>query len=59
MTAVALPGGGERLLFVAHAGAYEHDVVFFSDDAGASFNVSSSTPYTTATNVLKGMDGKF
>ena len=55
-TAVALPGGGERLLFVAHAGAYKQDVVFFSDDAGASFNVSASTPYGAAGNVLRAMD---
>ena len=60
-TAIALPGGGERLLFVAHAGAYKQDVVFFSDDAGATFNVSASTPYgvpqqAAAGNVLKAMD---
>eukprot|EP01052_Picozoa_sp_SAG31_P010480 SAG31_NODE_575_length_13961_cov_41.577550_2_plen_213_part_00 len=60
-TTVALPGGGERLLFVAHAGAYTQDVVFFSDDAGATFNVSASTPYgapghAAAGNVLRAMD---
>lgn len=60
-TAIALPGGGERLLFVAHAGAYKQDVVFFSDDAGGTFNVSASTPYgvpqhAAAGNVLKAMD---
>ena len=55
-TAIALPGGGERLLFVAHAGAYKQDVVFFSDDAGATFNVSASTPYNKASNVLRAMD---
>jgi hypothetical protein len=55
-TAIVLPGGGERLLFVAHAGAYKQDVVFYSDDAGATFNVSASTPFNPAANVLKAMD---
>ena len=54
--AIALPNGGERLLFVAHVGPYLQDVVFFSDDSGATFNVSSSTPYVTKDNVLKGMN---
>ena len=31
-------------------------MVFYSDDAGSSFNVSSSTPYETARNQLKGMN---
>ena len=55
-TAIVLPGGGERLLFVAHAGAYKQDAVFYSDDAGATFHVSASTPFNPAANVLKAMD---
>ena len=31
-------------------------MLFYSDDAGSSFNVSSSTPYETARNQLKGMN---
>ena len=46
----------ERLIFCAHAGAYHMDVVFFSDDGGATFNVSSSTPYNAEHNAMKGMD---
>ena len=53
---VKLPDKSERLIFCAHLGAYTQDVVFFSDDGGASFNVSSSTPYDATNNVLKGMD---
>ena len=53
---VKLPDENERLIFCAHLGAYTQDVVFFSDDGGLNFNVSSSTPYNTAHNVLKGMD---
>ena len=41
---IARPGG-KRLLFCAHHGAYQQDVVFFSDDGGVIFNVSASTPF--------------
>lgn len=53
------PLGGrtkERLLFCGHAGAYAQDVAFYSDDGGATFNLSASTPYNQEDNVLKGMD---
>ena len=54
--ALALPGGGQRLLFCAHAGAYTQDVAFFSDDVGRSFNVSASTPHDAEHSALAGMD---
>ena len=55
--AITLPTSQrERLLFCGHTAAYLQDVAFFSDDGGATFNVSASTPYKTEDNVLKGMN---
>jgi len=39
MTTKVYPG---RLVFVGHYGAYTDDIVYYSDDGGATFNVSST-----------------
>eukprot|EP00947_MAST-08B_sp_MAST-8B-sp1_P005955 g5955.t1 len=43
-----------RLLFCGHYGGYYQDVVYYSDDAGQTFQVSASTPWNRS--VLQKMD---
>ena len=45
---------GKRLLFCGHFGGYSADVVFYTDDAGQSFQVAASTQW--GRSVLAAMD---